>query len=200
MAVFKIEVELDWISEEGDLDSIIKAEVINGLQAKFTERIEKSTHSMLNKKLEEVAGKVTDDFLKKIMSDTVSTMTIPHKSSEWGSEVQMLTLSEFVGMRYDRYLKEKVFDKDGNTPRYSSDAKMSIHEFFINKFLEKELIGKMTALIKNARQEAEETVIKTLESNLKAQLSADLINRLNIPSLLKSLQEKAATLEAGSSE
>ncbi|CAM5794753.1 hypothetical protein [Brevibacillus borstelensis] len=200
MAKFTIEVELDWISEDGDLDSIIKQEVINGIQAKFTERVEKSTRDMLNKKLEEVTSKVTDEFLENVMSDTVSNMQIPYKSSEWGSNVQMLSLSEYVGMRYDRYLKEKVLDKDGNIPRYQSDAKMSIHEYFINKFLEKELVGKVTALIKNARQEAEQTVIKTLEDNLRAQLSADLINRLNIPNLLKSLQEKAAMLEAGTTE
>ncbi|MED1792845.1 hypothetical protein P4V54_09190 [Brevibacillus nitrificans] len=200
MAKITIEVELDWISEDGDLDSTIKQEVINGIQAKFTERVEKNTRDMLNKKLEEVAGKVTDEFLEKVMSDSVSTMQIPYKSSEWGSNVQMLSLSEFVGMRYDRYLKEKVLDSDGNKPRYSSDAKMSIHEFFINKFLEKELVGKVTTLIKTARQDAEQTVIKTLEDNLRAQLSADLINRLNIPNLLKNLQDKAAMLEEGTSE
>lgn len=200
MAKFTVEVELDWISEDGDLDSIIKQEVINGIQAKFTERIEKSTRDMLNKKLEEVASKVTDEFLEKVMSDTVSTLQIPYKSSDWGSNVQMLSLSEFVGMRYDRYLKEKVLDKDGNTPRYSGDAKMSIHEYFINKYLEKELVGKVSALIKTARQDAEETVVKTLEANLRAQLSADLINRLNIPNLLKNLQEKAAMLEEGTTE
>ncbi|MGG4452367.1 hypothetical protein [Brevibacillus porteri] len=191
---------MDWISEDGDLDSIIKQEVISGIQAKFTERVEKSTRDLLNTKLEEVAGKVADEFLEKIMSDTVNNLQIPYKSSDWRSEVQMLSLSEFVGMRYDDYLNKKVFDKDGNTPRYSGDAKMSIHEYFINKYLEKELVGKVSGLIKTARQEAEETVVKTLENNLRAQLSADLINRLNIPNLLKNLQEKAAMLEEGSKE
>lgn len=200
MAKFTVEVELDWISEDGQLDSIIKQEVINGIQAKFTERVEKSTRDMLNTKLEEVAGKVADEFLVKVMSDTVNNLQIPYKSSDWRSEVQMLSLSEFVGMRYDDYLNKKVLDKDGNTPRYSSDAKMSIHEYFINKYLEKELVGKVTALIKTAREEAEQTVVKTLENNLRAQLSADLINRLNIPNLLKSLQDKAAMLEEGSKE
>ena len=90
-------------------------------------------------------------------------------------------------------------DSDGNKPRYSSDGKLSIHEYFTNKYLEKELVGKVNGLIRTARQEAEETVIKTLETSLKSQLSADIINRLNIPQMLKSLQEKAALFESGES-
>ncbi|MGF9912778.1 hypothetical protein ABEX47_17425 [Paenibacillus ehimensis] len=196
MAKVKIELELDWISEEGDLDSTIKEEVIQNLQERFTARIERSTKEMLESKLQEISAKVTDEFLEKIMSDKVNNLQIPYKSNDWRSEVQMLTIGEFVGIRYEEFLKRKVYDREGNEARYSSDAKLSIHEFFINKFLEKELVGKVNNLIKTARQEAEETIIKTLESNLKAQLSADLINRLNIPHLLKSLQEKAALLEA----
>ncbi|MEF3309295.1 hypothetical protein PV433_10300 [Paenibacillus sp. GYB004] len=197
MAKVKIELDLDWISEEGDLDSTIKQEVIQNLQTRFTERVEHTTQKMLEGKMQEIANKVTDDFLEKVMSEKVNSLQIPYKSSTWSSEVQMLSLGEFVGIKYDEFLKRKVYDTDGKEPRYSSDAKVSIHEFFINKFLEKELVGKVSNLIKTARQDAEQTIIKTLESNLKAQLSADLINRLNIPHLLKSLQEKAALLEEG---
>lgn len=197
MATVKIELDLDWISEEGDLDSTIKEEVISNLQARFTQQIEKKTEKILEEKLHESTSRVTDVFLTKIMSEKINNIQIPYKSSGWSSEVEMLSVSEFVGKKYEEFLKQKVYDKDGNVPRYRDDAKLSIHEYFINKYLEKELLGKVNDLIRTARQDAEETIVKTLETNLKAQLSADIINRLNIPNMLKNLQEKAAMLERG---
>lgn len=69
------------------------------------------------------------------------------------------------------------------------------HEYFAKNMLGKELEKKLSELIADARQKAENTVLSTLEKNLREQLSADIINRLNIPSMLKSLQEKAAEIE-----
>ncbi len=54
--------------------------------------------------------------------------------------------------------------------------------------------------LSDARQRAEDTVLNTLEKNLREQLSADIISRLNIPSMLKSLQEKAAEIELNGNE
>lgn len=195
MAKVKIELELDWIGEDGDIDQAIRDEVISSLQSKFTAKAEKRLEEMMNEKLKEASEKASDEFLKTVMEERINNLQIPWKSEEWRSEVQMLSLSEFVGKRYERYLQTKVLDSEGKTTRHERDAKYSIHEYFINKFLEKELVGKVTNLIKTARQEAEATIVKTLEANLKAQLSADIINRLNIPQMLKSLQEKAALLE-----
>jgi hypothetical protein len=195
MAKVKIELDLDWMNEDGSIEELIKDELISSLQAKFTAKAEKKMEEMMNEKLEGVAAKISDDFLEKIMSERIENLQIPFKESQWGSEIKLLPMSEFVGARYERFLNTKVYDKDGNKAKYESDAKVSINEFFINRYLEKELVGKVNNLISKARQDAEETVIKTLESNLKSQLSADIINRLNIPSMLKSLQEKAALFE-----
>ena len=47
-------------------------------------------------------------------------------------------------------------------------------------------------------EEAEDTVIKTLEQNLKDQLAVDTIKRMNIPKLLENLQQKALEFEEDS--
>jgi hypothetical protein len=198
MATIEIKLELDWISEDGNLDEHIKKEVISNLQNRFIATAEDRAEKLMKAKLSEVADKVTNEFLTTVMSGAIENLKIPYKSSDWSSVTEDITLSEFVGRKYERFLKENALDKDGNVPSYSRDAKYSIHEYFTNRFLEKELVGKVSKLIQTARQEAEETVIKTLEQNLKAQLSADLINRLNIPSMLKSLQEKAVELQGES--
>ncbi len=200
MAIINLQIELDWIDPDGSIDDEIKSQVISKLQDRLTFKAEQELKGMMEAKLQTAAEKVTDEFLLNLMAEKIETVQIPHKESAWGSEVEMLSVSEFVGRRYERFLQGKSLTKHGEVARYSSDADVSVHEYFTNQFLQKELLGKVAVLIKTARQDAEEQVIQSLESNLKAQLSADIINRLNIPSMLKSLQEKAALFESGSNE
>ncbi|MDA2615722.1 hypothetical protein PDQ72_29205, partial [Bacillus cereus] len=62
-------------------------------------------------------------------------------------------------------------------------------------YLAKELTSKVSTMIQTARKDAEETIVKALENNLKEQLSVDIIQRLNIPQMLESLQSKATELD-----
>ncbi|EOO57072.1 hypothetical protein IKE_06427, partial [Bacillus cereus VD196] len=72
---------------------------------------------------------------------------------------------------------------------------LSISEYFIQNYLAKELTSKVSTMIQTARKDAEETIVKALENNLKEQLSVDIIQRLNIPQMLESLQNKATELD-----
>lgn len=201
MAKFNIEVELDWIDncEEGiSIDDEIREQVISGVK---NELLKKATVEALKAVDKEIADKVgeagktiqdrVDDFISLICEEKISKMKIPYKKSTWDDEVQYKSMNEFIGERYEAFLNRKVFDRDGNTPRYDSDKNTSLNEYFINKYLEKELAGKVSQMIKTAKEEAEQMVLKTLEQNLKDQLAADTISRLNIPKLLENLQNKA---------
>lgn len=195
MATVKIELQLDWLNEEGNIDDVIKDEVIQNLQNRLVANAENQITAKLNGIIEEMANKVTDSFLEETLKAKIDQLNIPYKENSWNSEVKYIPISEFVGMKYERYLNEKKLDRDGKTTRYKDDAKLSITEYFINNYLEKELTSKVSAMIQTARKDAEETIVKALENNLKEQLSVDIIQRLNIPKMLESLQNKAAELE-----
>lgn len=199
MSVIKIELELDWVegevAEGQNISDLIKDEVISSIVQRFTAKAEQQAAKIIEEKVREAATKAADDFIEKSLEGRLDSMTIPVKTSSWGSDVEYVQFSEFVGQRFEYFMKEKRYDSDGSEGRYSSDRKLSLSEFLTYRFLEKELGSKVSSLISKARQDAEQSVINTLEANLKAQLSADIINRLNIPSLLKSLQEKAAEIE-----
>jgi len=202
MAKFNIEIELDWLEEEEKLDEVMKREIMASIKdhiaQKATESINKELKAFVEDKrslIEELFTEKVDQFLGNTFAERIEKMQIPYKKDSWGSEIQYIPMSEFVGKRYEEFLTRKTLDVNGSSPRYDSDKKMSINEFLINKYLEKELSAKVAALIKTARTDAEQTVLKTLEDNLRSQLSADLINRLNVPAMLTALQEKAALLE-----
>ncbi len=205
MAKFYVEVELDWIdsAEEGvNIDEEIKYQVINEIKSsllkKATEDVVKKFDSEIAEKIED-AGKLikskVDIFIENICEEKISNMKVPYKKNTWGAEVEYKTMSEFVGDRYEEFLNKKVLDKGGNTPNYDSDKNTSLNEYFVNKYLQKELIGKISEMIKKAKKESEEMVVKTIEENLKNQLATDTIQRLDIPMLLKNLQEKTFETE-----
>lgn len=205
MAKFNIEVELDWLDncEEGiSIDDEIREQVVIGVK---NELLKKATIEAVKAVDKEIAVKVgetskiiesrVDDFVELICEEKISKMMIPYKESSWNAEVKYMTMAEFVGARYEKFLNRKVLDRDGSVPRYDSDKNTSLNEYFINQYLQKELAGKVSEMIKTAKEEAEEMVLKTLEQNLKDQLAADTIKRLNIPKLLDNLQKKAIAYE-----
>lgn len=203
MAKFNIEVELDWIDEEGiSVDEEIKAQVVSGLREVLLQKATKEAVQAIDgvisekiKQAESVISQKVDDFVEMICEGKIAEMKIPYKKSSWGSEVEYKPMSEFIGERYEAFLNRKVFDRDGRTPRYDGDKNTSLNEYFINKYLEKELASKVSEMIKKAKTESEEMVLNTLEQNLRDQLAVETINRLNIPKLLENLQLKAVELD-----
>jgi hypothetical protein len=196
MAKFNIEVELDWLEENsGSIDEILKREIVNDIRNSITAKAQKEIELKLAEIVTAESERIVSVFLGKTFEQKIESLQIPYKPDKWGSAVEYMPLGEFVGMQYAEHLNKKVFDYQGRTPDRPSEAKISITEYFLKNYLEKELTKKVETLIQKARMDAEETIIKTLEANLKAQLSVDIIKRLNIPQLLDSLREKAELLE-----
>jgi hypothetical protein len=197
MANVKIELELDWLNEDESLDDAIKEQVIANLQNRLIKNAENQITQKLNTELKEIADRVTSSFIEKTLETKIENLQIPYKTGgSWSSEIKYMPISQYVGRKYEEHLTKKSLDEHGREAKYNSDAKLSISEYFIKNFLAKELTGKVSAMIQAARKDAEETIVKALENNLKEQLSVDIIERLNIPKMLESLQNKAASLDS----
>lgn len=199
MAKFNIEVELDWLNdEEYTIDEEIKDQVIRGVK---NELLRKSMDNVANKLDVEIAKKLeeavkvieekVDDFVAAVTENQIEKIKIPVKESSWSNEVNFVPISEFVGQRYEEYLTRRIYDSNFSVARYDSDKKYSISEKCIYEYLNKTLSTQVSEMVKKAQKDAEDTVIKTLEQNLKDQLAVDTIKRMNIPKLLESLQKKA---------
>lgn len=205
MAKFNIEVELDWIDncEDGiSIDDEIREQVIKGVKNELLKKVTEDTVKKLDTAVAEKISEVTnliqnkvDSFIENVCEEKISSMRIPYKENSWSNEFKFMSMSEFVGQRYEKFLNKKVFDRDGNIPRYEGDRNTSLNEYFVNKYLENELGNKVSKMIQTARADAEKMVLNTLEQNLKDQLAADTVKRLNIPALLENLQMKAIEFE-----
>lgn len=208
MAKFNIEVELDWLNdEEYSIDDEIREQVVRGVK---NELLKKATDEALKKLDSAIADKLKEatDIIEQRVQDFISVVTekqiekikIPFKKDRWSDSVDFIPISEFVGKQYEEYLTKKVYNRDFEVARYDSDKVYSPIEAHIKSYLNSTLSAQVSDMVKGAQKEAEDTVIKTLEQNLKDQLAVDTIKRMNIPKLLENLQQKALEFESENKE
>lgn len=203
MAKFNIEVELDWLSDESySIDDEIREQVVRGVK---NELLKKATDEILKKLDDEIADKLkeattiieqrVDEFIETVTQKQIEKIRIPEKTSSWSNEVDFIPITEFIGKCFEELTTKKIYNGDFEKVRYGSDAKYSMAEKYIKEYLDNTLSAQVSQMVKKAQKDAEDTVIKTLEQNLKDQLAVDTIKRMNIPKLLENLQQKALEFE-----
>ena len=200
MAKFNIEVELDWVDEENGytIDEEIKEQVVSGIKdallKKATTEAVEAVDDKIAEKILEAEGTIqatVDQFVANVCEEKIGKIIIPEKKNTWSEEVTYKPLSEYVGERFELFLTEKRYDRDGCIASYSSDRKLSAADLLTGRYLEKELGKKVETLIASAKREVEESLINSFEQKLKENLAKDTIERMNIPEVLKRFSEMA---------
>lgn len=200
MAKFNIEVELDWVDEESGytIDEEIKEQVVSGIKdallKKATTEAVEAVDDKIAEKILEAEGTIqatVDQFVANVCEEKIGKIIIPEKKSTWSEEVTYKPLSEYVGERFELFLTEKRYDRDGCIASYSSDRKLSAADLITRQYLEKELGTKVENMIATAKREVEESLVKSLEQKLKENLAKETIERMNIPDVLKRFSEMA---------
>lgn len=200
MAKFNVEVELDWVDEENGytIDEEIKEQVVRGvkdalLRKATDEAVQRVDKAIADKILEaeETIQDTVDKFVKTVSEEKIAEIAIPVKEDSWSSKVAYIPLSEYVGKRFGLFLTEKRYDRDGRTASYSSDKNLSAADLITRQYLEKELGTKVENMIATAKREVEESLVKSLEQKLKENLAKEMIERMNIPDVLKRFSEMA---------
>lgn len=200
MAKFNIEVELDWVDGEDGytIDEEIKEQVVSDIKdallRKATTEVVKAVDDKIAEKILEAEGTIqatVDQFVANVCEEKIGKIIIPEKKNTWSEEVTYKPLSEYVGERFELFLTEKRYDRDGCIASYSSDRKLSAADLITRQYLEKELGKKVETLIASAKREVEESLINSFEQKLKENLAKDTIERMNIPEVLKRFSEMA---------
>lgn len=200
MAKFNIEVELDWVDGEDGytIDEEIKEQVVSGIKdallKKATTEAVEAVDDKIAEKILEAEGTIqatVDQFVANVCEEKIGKIIIPEKKNTWSEEVTYKPLSEYVGERFELFLTEKRYDRDGCIASYSSDRKLSAADLLTGRYLEKELGKKVETLIASAKREVEESLINSFEQKLKENLAKDTIERMNIPEVLRRFSEMA---------
>lgn len=160
MAKFNIEVELDWMDEEAySIDDELRERIVEGVEnallEKATNEAVKAVDNKIAEKIleaEETIQATVDQFIANVCEEKIGKIVIPEKKSTWSDEVTYKPLSEYVGERFELFLTEKRYDRDGRIASYSSDRKLSAAGLLTSQYLEEELGKKVEKLIATCRQ------------------------------------------------
>ena len=169
MAKFNIEVELDWMDEEAySIDDELRQRIVAGVESALLEKATTEAVKAVDNKIaekileaEETIKATVDKFISNVCEEKISEIMIPKKESSWSSEVTYTPISEYVGQRFEYFMTEKRYDRNGQLTSYSSDRKLSAADLVMNDYLGKELGGKVEKMIANAKREVEESLIKS---------------------------------------
>ena len=195
MAKFNIEVELDWMEEDSySIDEELKERIIEGVEDAL---LKKATHEALRmvdakiaekvKESEETINKAINKFIENVCSEKINNIQIPEKSGGWSNKITYYSLSEYVGMQFERFINEKRYDQDGKYKDWGNN-RYSAAELLTTNYLKKEFDTKIRKMIQRAKDEVEIEIVKSLEQKLKENLAKDTIEKMNIPEVLKKLQ------------
>ena len=203
MAKFNIEVELDWMEEDSySIDEELKERIVEGVEDAL---LQKATHEAVKmvdtkiaekvKEAEETINKAVNKFIENVCSEKINNIQIPEKPGGWSDKITYYSLSEYVGMQFESFIKEKRYDKNGKYKDWGNDA-YSAAELLTTKYLKRELDDKISDMIQRAKHEVEVDIVKSLEQKLKENLAKDTIEKMNIPEVLKKLQsDNLGTIE-----
>lgn len=201
MAKINIETEIDWLRENETLDEALENKIFEGVEKALADKLLSKAMERVKPIIDKIEATFTqriDEYVENVISEKIDDLKIPVTKDSWSNKVEWVPMSEFVGQRYQEYITKLKYDHDfkpatnyGNRAIYSSADKC------IRDYLDKILTSKVSETVRKAQADAERTVIEELEKTLKDQLTIDTIKRMNIPQVLKNLQEKALEMKEG---
>lgn len=194
MAKINITVDIDWL-DDVNFDDMLKDEILYGirnyLKDKAVAEIQKKVDKEIAKVISDATGviqKQVDNFIKQVTTDSLSTLKVAVNKNSWSEEVELVPINVFVAQRFEELCNKKKYDADFELTSYN--PRYSLTELSIKEYFNKTLQDKMVDMIKNARQAAEEEIIKSMEQALKNNLAEETVKKMNIPQVLKNLQER----------
>lgn len=194
MAKINITVDIDWL-DDVNFDDMLKDEILDGIRNHLKDKAIVEVQKKIDKEIAKVITDATgviqkhvDNFIEGVTADSLSTLKVAVNKNSWSEEVEFVPINTFIAQRFEEFCNKKKYDADFELTSYN--PRYSLTECSIKKYFNENLQAKMVDMIKNARQAAEEEIIKSMEQALKTNLAEETVKKMNIPQVLKNLQER----------
>lgn len=181
MAKFNITVDLDWISEDGQIDEIVKTEIIDSIVNKFnksiSEEIIKKAEEEISKKIDSVINEKVNEITEQLLNRRFDL------TDDWGDiKRKNVTVIELLKEKLDNFLSEKV-DENGQTNSYR--ANITRLSYIINKNIDYTMKQK----VDEAAKEIKKGLEKYIEDTLKAQIGENVAKLIGINKITSKLND-----------
>jgi hypothetical protein len=174
--ILNIQVEIGWLSEEGNLDKDVKDEIVNRVvESVSTKVIGEVTDASIGKIGEQIDALVAATF-DEIMNREIMI------TDQWGDPRKAYkSTKDMIKDRFDGFLFEKVNDS-GQASSYGDATRF---DYIVKRHL-RNLSEKWT---KEAVAEVTQKIKEILSDDLKASFGERVLGMLDLDSLLKTMKK-----------
>jgi len=170
----KIEVDVEYLSDEGSIDDQVK----DAIAAKIVDQINEGSISSLaataEKMINDRAYTLVDDVFKRIMDEPIAI------TDNWGKvQKEYKNTETMIKDRFDKFMLERV-DNEGRASSYGD------HQTRMDLIIRKQLDKTAKEFTTNAVKEVTEKIKSVLSDDLKLALGDRLINMMEIDKVLHS--------------
>jgi uncharacterized protein YjgD (DUF1641 family) len=169
-----IEVEIDYLDENGSLDEIVKkeiaAKIINSVSKKVETEMQEEATKAISGKIDEICNLLIGEFLKRKVNIT----------DKWGKEIICdTTIEDILKNKFDEFWNQNV-DDSGRSGCDSYVRTRRRFEWLIDKQIEDHSKKFADKLIK----ETSDKITKSITENLKTQIGNEVVSKLGVNKFL----------------
>lgn len=172
---FNIEVELDYIDEEGCLDSAIKDSILASVTKIVMDKVSKQVDSQLDKIVVAAATKKAKQITNRIASNFMNRKFT--KSDRYGDKIETLTVKDMIKREFDGFWKVKV-DKDGRENGYGT------HKERIKWEIEETIKTHSKMFAATLTRDTENKIKASMKENLASAIGQKLVGELGFDKML----------------
>lgn len=173
-----VEIDLDWLSEDGSVDATVKEEIIS----RITGHIDKATMDSIKADAAKTASRQINVRINELLDGFLNGDPIIITDSYGDKKQQYENVREMMKERFDKFMSMPV-DQNGK-PTNSCNSGYGNRSYSNLEFL-------LDSLIKERFEEASKRIVldteakikKAIESTVKAQISDALLNKIDLPGL-----------------
>ena len=180
MAKFKVEVELEYLDEEATLDDQIKESIKQDIISKIKDTVMNDIQDTAV----EIAENRIGIWINKFIQTMVSEKKIPYKTNEYGSKIEMISMEEMLGKKFEKTLNEYV-DKDGKSTNSSYDRYGTKLEWLTGKLARKYADERIQDFVKNIKSDIQNYTSSKVKDEMMKQLTSQLVQNIDFNKLFK---------------
>jgi triphosphoribosyl-dephospho-CoA synthetase len=170
---FKIEVDIDYLSEDGSIDGqiqdLVAQKIVDQISEKSTNNLTRKAETLINDR----ATVLVDGVFSEIMNKEINI------TDNWGNvQKSYSNTAEMIKARFDKFLLENV-DNEGRSSSYGGQTRLDL-------IISKQLNKIATEFTQKAVKEVTEKIRSVLSDDLKLALGDRLINMMEIDKILHS--------------
>jgi hypothetical protein len=176
-----IEVEVDWIGEEGSIDDTIKKEITDRVVNTVCEKVEKEMQdkaaSAISDKVDAMCNSLIDEFMKKKVTVT----------DKWGEAIIVdTTIEAILKQKFDEFWNATV-DESGRSGRSGYGSQKPRFEWAVDRHIEEHAKNFAKTLTNDTANKIKENMTKALQEKIGQKLVQDLgFDKLLLQEAIKS--------------